>query len=485
MKNVLDHSHPFNRFFEEIARIPHGSGNEKELSDYLVAFAEKHGFWCHQDEAWNVIIRKDASSGYESVPPVILQAHIDMVCEKVEGSTHDFLRDPIPLVLDGDILHADGTTLGADDAVGVALMLAVLEDESKPHPVLECVFTTEEETGMKGIRKLDFSLLQGRRVINLDNAGENETGLNAAGGLRMSLKRTVTKSPCGSSAFRVAFSGLSGGHTGCDCDVEKGNALKLMAHLLISALNEGIEYRLASVIGGSVPNAFPRDCTVELVCAERDAEKLAAILNREREMLLGMYSMSEPGITCTVNRVEGITEAFSAEDTHALVKLFYLLPHGVAHKSLEFENFTAASSNVGVVEMAEDCVTTRISIRGETDFHIDELRQKVEFLCAMLGIAPVMDDRYPCWRYQPESILRPVADRIMQKLWGKNLQCLPVHAGVELCYFAEVFPEMDALGIGPIAGNPHTPEEWLDIKSAQRMYDFLLELLAALEPSTC
>lgn len=294
MQNVLDHRHPFNRFFEEIARIPHGSGNEKALSDYLVAFAQAHGFWYHQDEAWNVIIRKSASAGYASVPPIILQAHIDMVCEKVDGSTHDFLRDPIPLVLDGDILHTNGTTLGADDAVGVALMLAVLEDESRPHPVIECVFTTEEETGMKGIRKLDFSLLQGRRIINLDNAGENETGLNAAGGLRMRLKRTVTRSSSDGVGFRLTFAGLSGGHTGCEADVEKGNALKLMAHLLMTALNEGIRYRLVEVIGGSVPNAFPRDCTVSLVCEAEDADKLLTLLSRERDALLRMYTMSEP-----------------------------------------------------------------------------------------------------------------------------------------------------------------------------------------------
>lgn len=476
MDFVLPQGHPFDRWFETIAQIPHGSRNEKALSDFIVDFAKERKLWWDQDEAYNVIIKKAASSGYETARPVILQAHIDMVCEKIEGSTHDFISDPIKLVLDGNILRADGTTLGADDAVGVAYMLTILDDETAEHPPLECVFTTGEEIGMLGIQKLHFDLLEGRRVINLDNAGETETGLNAAGGENATISAPVKRESLTGIAWTLRVAGLSGGHSGCGNNVEKGNAILLLTGILCDLCDKGYAPALVDIHGGKMTNAFPTFCEATFFCSAQPA-RVENLLTEWKHTLMELYQYSEPNMEISFTAEEMTVEAVTSARSEELLNMISLLPNGVSHKSLEFENFVSASSNIGVVETADHQIQIKMSIRGEMDFRIDELHRKAETIAAIFDAAVNVENRYPCWRYSEKSELREIADKVIQKQLGKHLRCEPVHAGVELCYFAEAFPEIDALGMGPIAGGAHSPDEWLDMDSAHRFHNLLLGIL--------
>ena len=473
---VLPQGHPFDRWFEAIAQIPHGSRNEKALSDFIVDFAKERKLWWNQDEDYNVIIKKAASVGYETAKPVILQAHIDMVCEKVEGSAHDFMTDPIKLVLDGNILRADGTTLGADDAVGVAYMLAILDDKTAEHPPLECVFTTGEEIGMLGIQKLHFDLLEGRKVINLDNAGETETGLNAAGGENVTLCVPVERESHTGMAWTLRVAGLSGGHSGCGNNVEKGNAILLLAGILCDLCDKEYAPALVDIQGGKMTNAFPTFCEATFFC-DAQPERLEKLLTEWKHTLEAMYQYSEPDMEISFSAKEMTAEAMTSVRSEELLNMIFLLPNGVSHKSLEFEDFVSASSNVGVVETADQQVRVKMSIRGETEFRINELHRKAEMIAKLYDVAIDVENCYPCWRYSEKSELREFADRVIQKQLGKHLRCEPVHAGVELCYFAEAFPEIDALGMGPIAGGAHSPDEWLDMDSAHRFHNLLLGIL--------
>ncbi len=483
MARVLDQSKPVFRFFEDLCEIPHGSGNERQISDFLMAFAKDRGLWAHQDKAMNVIIKKPASSGFEDAPAVMLQGHMDMVCEKNNDVVHDFLKDPLSLYIQDGWLRARGTTLGADDGCGVAIMLAILDDPDCRHPALECVFTVEEETGMAGAAALDYSLLRARRLVGLDSAGETSTVVSSAGGLRLRATRTLAYRPVPKdfTVCQLEIKGLEGGHSGIFIDKERGNSIKLAARVLHGLRTAGVDFYLADLRGGSKDNAIPRECVVSLAVqnahlakAETAAAGLAAEIGEE-------LAASDAGFALTFGpSAAGADRMLAAGDTQAVVDLLFLMPNGVAAKSMTMQDLVLTSDNVGVVSIQDGCFQLLVSLRSAVESRIDELCARMTLLCDRLGFQWETGSRYPGMDYQTQSPFRDQYAAYMREVWGKELCLVAGHAGGEGGYFVKNLPGLELVALGPFIEDVHGPDERMDPVSFLRCYDFLVGFLARL-----
>lgn len=483
MENRLNHEVPFERYFEEISRIPRGSGNETGIADYLVAFAREHGFRFYRDDLNNVVIYRPGTPGYEESPTVILQAHTDMVCVKEPWSNHDFLKDPIELVCQDGILRANGTTLGADDGAGVATILALLAETDMSCPPLEALFTASEETGMQGAIGFDYTRLQGRRMIGMDSGGENKSSVNAAACETMELTLPVETEQCPGQAMCLTIGGLKGGHSGECIDMERGNAIKLAAGFLREYLRRNISIRLSRLDAGTVSNAIPSFCQVVFVTD--DGRQVEEVTKQYGDSLRRNLQYDEPDLEIRLNREEdhgeSSPEAIGREDTRRLVELLTLLPSGRRNKSTRIQDFVTASSNLATVHRSGDTVEIGFSLRADSDLKLAVLEDEVEIIARLLGARAESLGKTPCWEYQPESRMRAKAAELMPAEMGMPLIEEFVHGGLECGYFASNIPGLDIYVIGPIGCEVHSTKEWLDLKSARRVYAFLLKYLAALK----
>ena len=479
MQNVLNHDVLFEKHFEEISRIPHGSGNEAGVADYLVQFAKDRGFWWHRDALHNVIIKKGGTEGYEYSPPVLMQAHTDMVCVKDKGVEHDFLRDPLKLVLEGRILRAEGTSLGADDIAGVATILALLEREGISHPPIEAVFTTQEETGMFGAQALDYSLLTARRMISLDSGGESESSVNAASCLNLELcKRTALDKAAG-QVCRLGVTGLQGGHSGMCIDLERGNALLIAARIL-HELGRRVSFRISRFDADNASNVIPSECFVSFICKDEDAEAVAGIVAKSIAEISREYQESDPGLLVSLSQTGGSASALSREESRTLVELLCLLPNGRAHRSLTVEGFVTASSNIAAIAVTERGWRVKASIRAELESRLDCLLDKMAIAAGLCGATLREQGRTPAWVYMPGSAMRARAAQLMEQEWGVPLKPSFEHGGLECGYFSKNLPGLDIYVIGPIGRDVHSTNEHLDLDSADRVYEFLTRYLALL-----
>lgn len=476
MEHVLNWDLPFEKHFEAISRIPHGSKNEAGVAAYFTEFAREHGLWYHEDALHNVIIKKPGTAGYEDSPAVILQGHSDMVCVKREGSSHDFTKDPLDLVLDGRILRARDTSLGADDIAGVATILAILENEEAPHPPLEAVFTVQEEIGMFGAKGLDYSLLSGRRMIGMDANNETVCTVNSAGGMRITLTVEGEREQNDWSTYAVKVGGLTGGHSGTCIDMERGNAIRVLASVLNTLTEEGVPFRIARAEGGTVENSIPCSASA-VVCFEGDS----APLLRKAERFLGDWSETEPGLTITVERTEDAPEAFTPAASEKLVTALLILPNGRANKSMTIRDFVVASNNLGVLRTREEGFTIQTSVRGATEAKVDEIAERIGAAARVLGLKQEFYGRYPSWQYDPQSRMRTLAAELMHQEWGAELELEFAHGGLELGYFAANLPGVDIYTVGPIFDSVHSVDEFLDLDSAEKVYRFVLKFLALLK----
>lgn len=476
MKYVLNQDSLFEKHFEAISRIPHGSCNEEGVARYIEAFANEHGLWCYIDELFNVIVKKPGTPGYENSPALIMQAHTDMVCVQDEGRNHDFTKDPLELVLDGGILRARGTTLGADDILGVATILAIMEDPNAVHPPIEAVFTAQEEIGMIGASHLDYSLLSARRMIGMDSGGENLSTVNSAGGVDVRVKVPGQISDTAGSTWRMKIGGLKGGHSGVCIDMELGNAICIAARLLNALYEAGARLNIHSMTAGIVTNAIPSACDV-MFCTDGDPE----VIREKAKLIIADFYESEPDMSVSVEPVEAVSSAFDDESTRRLIRTLLIMPNGRARKGFATPAFITASDNIGIIETHDDGFLLRISVRGATEVKVDELLEKIAAVSDVLGLDMEIKGRYPCWEYNPQSYMRAVAAELMEKEWDKPLELEFVHGGVECGYFAGNLPGIDIFVIGPKADDVHTPYEYLDLESAERVYQFLLKYLALLK----
>ena len=476
----FDLKKPYCYYFDQLCRIPHSSKEEQALSNWLVSFAKEHGLAYIQDALWNVVIYQKASPGYEDHPGVIIQAHMDMVAAKVPSCTHDFQKDPLELYVEGDHLRAKGTTLGADDGMGVAYMLAILADETLPHPYLECCFTTQEETGLVGAQALKPEYFKARRLINLDGAGEYQTYMSMGGGEQMLLSRDVKRHSNDAPTYALDISGLRGGHSAGVIDQERANAGKLLARVLYALEREGMEVSLVSLDGGEKHNVIMPQAQAVIACGAQEAQMRQVVERCSRE-IAQEYELSDPAIRITFTRQPTAPEVLERQDGLALIQLLYLLPYGVVSKNVTLPDCPPITSvNVGTVHIRQGRAEIGVSIRSSIEASLRDLEHHVELLAGFFGCDCRRSGYYPGWKYQAKSEMREILKDVFFRLYGKPLACLVGHGGNECGVFQKMYPDMDIVTSGAIYGNIHTPEEYLDLASFDRSWTLLTKYLEAL-----
>ena len=472
--SVLDSSIPVYRFFEEISAIPRGSGNEEGISSYLAGFAEARGLRFVRDSANNVVIYKAGSAGREQEPPLMLQAHMDMVCEQLSGCGHDFLTDPLKLRVEDGLLRASGTTLGADDGAGVSFMLAILDDSGLSHPPLECVFTTNEETGMDGARALKKDLISARRMIGLDEEGETTTCVSSSGGRRLLARCPILFSENTAPCYLLTVTGLKGGHSGACIDRPLGNAIKLGFRVLYQLLERGVDIRIIRITGGAKDNAIPREFAV-LFASSFSAPMLEKYVNAIGAELKEEYREEDPGLAVALEDAERVDSAITPEDSGALITMGYLLPNGMLAQSPRL-GIPTVSLNVGVILQSAENIDFDCCLRSPFRSAREDMSRQVEAISSIFGGFIQVQNDYDGWNYSETSPLRDALRKVLAER-GCELQEFSTHGGLETGIFKGRYPQMDIITYGPVMSGIHTPDEALDLASFLRSYENLVRVL--------
>ena len=467
--------------FEQLCAIPHGSGNTKAISDYCAEFARQRGLACCQDAANNVVCVKAASPGMEQADTVILQGHLDMVCEKTPESGVDFAKDAITLAVSGGWVHAVDTSLGADDGIAVAMVLAILEDPGACHPRLEAVFTTDEETGMDGARALDLSGLRGRRLINLDSEEEGVFTVSCAGGARIDCMVSLAWQPAPPAGLELVIEGLRGGHSGVMIDKGLGNANVLMGRLLYG-LCQTLPVQLSSLSGGEQDNAIARQCRAVVWMEQGHLEKARAIAAAMAEQFARELAASDPAVAVRCRPVAGEAAeiAVRPEDTKKLAGLLLALPNGVQSMSQQLAGLVQTSANLGVLRLTDRGLQARFSVRSSLASEKEYLISRIQAIAAQFGGRTERTGDYPAWEYQPQSALLEAAVRTYRSLFGKEPKIEAIHAGLECGVFAGGIQGLQCISFGPNLRGVHTTQEAMELSSVERTYRFLRQLLAQL-----
>ena len=471
-------------YFEEISRIPRGSGNEKAISDYLVSFAKSKNLEVIQDSSYNVIIKKPATKGYENSPIVVIQGHMDMVCEKNNSKVHNFQTDPIELVVEGDFVKANGTTLGADNGIAVAYALALLDSEDIPHPPLEVLLTTDEETGMSGARNLDPKHIQGRILINIDNEEEGQLLVSCAGGLRTKVELKVKREAVNQDEYmkyKLMVRCLKGGHSGMDIIKQRGNANRILGRVLVDLIDR-IDYKLVEIKGGAKDNAIPREADALILVKNTDVEDLGKEISKWNAILKNEYRKADPGLVLQLEDTdECVQEAFTKECRDNAIRLLYMIPNGIQTMSMDIEGLVQSSSNLGIVHTGQSKITYESSVRSSVRSLKQDIVTQTVILAEALGAEVTIHSEYPEWQYNNESKIRQVFQRVYKEMYGKEAEVVAIHAGVECGLFKEKFPDIDMISFGPNLYDVHTPDERMSISSVQRSWEYLLNVLKSLK----
>lgn len=461
-------------YFEEICAIPHGSRNTKMISDYLVGFAKDHGLAYMQDEMNNVILFAPGTCGMEDHAPVILQGHIDMVCEKEATCPIDMAAEGLDVTHDGAFVYARGTTLGGDDGIAAAMALALLADNTIPHPPLEVVMTTEEEIGLLGADAIDLSQLKGRTLINLDSETEGVFTVSCAGGctacITLPVERRAIYGPC----IRLSVDGLKGGHSGADIHLKRANADKVMG-LFMSRIQEIMPLCLTSLSGGAKDNAIPRSCQATLVAMGINLERINDIATALQEEIRANYD--EPDATVQAFDVDALGgNSLSTESTAKVISLLCSAPNGVQKWSADIEGLVQTSLNLGIVKLG-DRFSATFSVRSSVNAEKQEVLDQLKALADMLGGTYSQDGEYPAWEFRKESRLRDTMVRVYREMFDAEPKVEAIHAGLECGLFSQKLPGLDCVSIGPNIRDIHTTRERLDVASTERVWKFLLEVL--------
>ena len=462
-------------FFEEISAIPRGSGNEKGIADYLVKFAEKRGLPVYRDAVHNVFIRKPASKGSEEKPALLLQGHTDIVCEKNEDVIHDFLKDPIQLTIDGDWLHARGTTLGADNGIAVAYMLAALDDHELVHPALECLFTVQEEIGLCGAKAFDASIITAKNMINLDCGPEGVSTVSCAGGMCIEMEKTFPLIPFSGAALKISVHGLMGGHSGGEIHRYRGNSNKIMARILYK-LGKGVS--LISFNGGSKHNAIPRECVA--VVAVPCAEAARKGVEQTAVAIMGELGEDDKNFRVTVEEITKPSMMGAQEQSWQAISLMFVAPNGVLAMSHEMEGLVDASVNMGVVATIGSTLHITFAPRASRESLNDDTEEKLRLLADMFGFTMETSSRYFSWPYSKESPLRDMVVAVYHEMTGETMELQATHGGLECGILLSKVPGLDIVAIGPTAKGAHSPEERLNLPSTNRVWLFLQGIIRRL-----
>jgi dipeptidase D len=467
------------KYFEKLSQIPRGSGNEKEVSDYLVSFAKENNLEYVQDSALNVVIRKNASKGYENSPAVVLQGHMDMVNEKNSDVEHDFTKDPLKLRIIDDRVYATGTTLGADNGIAVAMGLAILASNEYKHPAIELLVTTSEETGMDGAMALDPKNITGRTIINIDSEEEGTILVSCAGGVTSKVSIPVKLESVNDNLvpYSIKIRGLKGGHSGMEIDKERGNSNKLMGRVLMSILSE-TDIRLSSLNGGSKHNAIPRETETIILVKTEDSALVQKKISQCEEIFKNELRTADPDIRIDFEFLQNSpSQMLSKDSTVNVVNYLYLIINGVTSMSMDIKGLVESSLNLGVITTYKDRVEFISSIRSSVRSLKNELYNRLSVTAKINGGSVASESDYPEWAYNPDSKIRTIFENVYEKMYGKKPHISAIHAGLECGLFAEKFGEIDAISFGPNLYDVHTPNESMSISSVQRTWEYLLEIL--------
>ncbi len=463
--------------FLKICSIPHGSGNTAALARFCMRFAHRHRLTASIDAAGNVWIEKPASAGYEAAPPIILQAHLDMVCQKAAGVKKDMRRTPVTPVFDGAYLHADGTTLGADNGVGLAMILAILEDKGAAHPRLQAVFTTDEETGMDGALGLDGTRFIGNRLLNLDSEEEGVFTLGCAGGMRVTSSFALQKKPADGAAVVVSLTGLTGGHSGMDIDKGRANANLLLAYVLLE-LCERFHLRLSVFAGGTVDNGIPIEASATVVLPFEEVDDFITAVNAAEKTCKERWATTDPQLTIEARKETDRFLSAAPADTRGLLSALLSLPNGIQQMSTDFEGKPETSLNMGVVRTEGGQVTATFALRSFRMDALCALAEKVEHLTVGAGGHTTKGSAYPAWEYRGRTEFVETAVAVYTDLFRTAPQLDAVHAGLECGVFCGKKPSLECISLGPDIAGAHTPDERVSLSSLDRTYRFVCALLA-------
>lgn len=466
-------------FFEEISRIPRGSGNEKGIADYLVRFAEERGIEYYRDALHNVLYRIPATEGREDEPSVLLQGHTDMVCEKNGDTVHDFMTDPLKLFVKDGRLYATGTTLGADDGVAVAAMMAAADGMIPSHPALECLFTVSEEVGLDGANGFDYTQIRSRILFNMDSEEEDAVIVGCAGGVRSDLLLTPKWQRRTGAVYEIALKGLKGGHSGEDINKGRENANKLVGRIL-TKLVALTDLRIVSIVGGSKDNAIPRECTAVVAFPKADADAVVAKAKAEIAAIAKELSEDDSGFVGTVTRVKrnALPERMcDRSSSQKLVTLLGCVRNGVLKMSYGVKGFVEWSRSLGVIETKGDVIRVVFSSRSSIEDQLDASIAELNAFAALVGAEIRHHGRYPGWAYNPDSAIREKYLRICREELDCPSTARVIHAGLECGVIASNLPGLDAISFGPNLADIHSPEESLDLASTERFWKKLVALL--------
>lgn len=467
-------------YFEEICNIPHGSGNLDGISSYLEKFAKDRNLFCIRDNSNNIIIVKEATSGYEKVEPIILQGHMDMVAVKKAECDIDLCVEPLRLRVDGDFIYAEGTSLGGDDGIAVAYILAIMDSNNIEHPRIEAVITTDEEIGMLGAAVIDLSILKSKRMLNIDSEEEGILLAGCAGGMRVDthipVKREIRNDGID---IMITIEGLKGGHSGTEINKERGNAIKILG-LVLKKISEEFKIQIADVSGGEKDNAIPRNASAILYIEE---DKLAQLKDKIIEIeneLKNEYSTKEKDFHINIKELAQLNTSVKILDRNSTINVIdYLLlaPNGIISMSADMEGLVETSLNIGILGMKFEELIMSFAVRSSIETAKRNVKLQIETLTKLFGGKIESFGEYPGWQFDPNSKLRAKMLEIYKKMFGEEVKVEAIHAGLECGMMISKIPELDCVSFGPNIFDIHTTEEKLSISSARRMWDYLIEIL--------
>lgn len=478
--SVLEHLQPqcVLRYFEELSAIPHGSGNVEQIGDFCVRFAKDRGLEHYRDEKGNVVIIKKATEGYESAPAVILQGHLDMVCEKEPGCQIDMAKEGLRLATDGEWIWAEGTTLGGDDGIAVAMALALLDSKDIPHPRLEVVLTVDEEVGLLGAAALQTDMLQGRYMINVDSEDEGILTISCAGGIRANCHIPIEREPTSGRCFCLTVKGAVAGHSGIKIIDGGANANVLMGRLLYGISRE-MALRLVELSGGMADNAIAASCEAKVLVPEEEADRLVAITASYAEVFRSEYRTTDPELLVQSEEVPcGEVPALTLAATSRVTSALMVLPNGVQTMSHHIPGLVQTSLNLGVLRLEEHQAIASFSVRSSVATEKALICNRIDCLSVLLGGETTFAGDYPGWEYKPDSKLRELVAEVYEKQTGKKAQIEAIHAGLECGIFAGKIPGLDCVSIGPDMEHIHSPQERLNVASTERTWKLICEVLS-------
>lgn len=469
--------------FSEISKIPRQTFFEKEISDFILNWAKNLGLEAHQDEKYNLLIRKAASSGYENQKPIIIQAHIDMVCEKKPEVEHDFKKDPIKFVLDGDILSTGNrTTLGADDGIGVAMAMAVLEDKNLKHPPIDVILTTAEEEDMSGALNVDKSWFYTNRLINIDHVVDDEIIAGSCGGKGAELKFPIEyeKKSDKYKGYKIKISGLRGGHSGEDIHKGRANANILLANLL-NLLRENMAFLISDLKGGNFRLAIPREAYVTVALEEKNGETFKELINKYESEMKKIYEETDKDLKIELSEERLAEDLVSKETVDKLIDAVILSPNGISNM-IGSLNVVESSCNLGEIYIKDNYLYLVTEVRATFEKNREYIYNKISLVAKYLGGELRDFAAYPSWTYRAKSNLRNTANKVYSEIFNEEIKTLAVHAGLECgCFVNKIEGDMDAISIGPNTWDLHSPSERLSVSSTEKVYKFLTKILENLD----